>query len=264
MLRRAALTGSILLKKKTVVVERGDNLWTIASENHVSLGDLLATNKITGNEVIAPDEVLIVPQSSPEVVANGATNRNGVPQGEAAFISDLYDWGNQLAYAVDPSQVDDEAQTTAMQQQVATYLDNLPASQRQAAALRLAQSDWLDAGPAGTAVAAAIQAHGLQSDPEVVLTKDIYNRGNQVQYSDNANIDYQAESQRIAGDVKTYVGQLPQDARATALQRLYDRDWQDATPAQTAIETAARDTGITLRSSTHAGVDVEEKSAAHH
>lgn len=248
------------VKEKTVVVERGDNLWTIASENHVSLGDLLATNKITGNEVIAPDEVLIVPQSSPEVVANGATNRNGVPQGEAAFISDLYDWGNQLAYAVDPSQVDDEAQTTAMQQQVATYLDNLPASQRQAAALRLAQSDWLDAGPAGTAVAAAIQAHGLQSDPEVVLTKDIYNRGNQVQYSDNANIDYQAESQRIAGDVKTYVGQLPQDARATALQRLYDRDWQDATPAQTAIETAARDTGITLRSSTHAGVDVEEKA----
>ena len=161
-------------KEKTVVVERGDNLWTIARENHVTIEDLLATNKITGNEVIAPDEVLIVPQSSPELVANGATNRNGVPQGEAAFISDLYDRGNQLAYTVDPSQVDDEAQTTAMQQQVATYLDNLPASQRQAAALRLAQSDWLDAGPAGTAVAAAIQAHDLQSDPEVVLAKDIY------------------------------------------------------------------------------------------
>lgn len=87
------------IREKTVVVERGDSLWTIARENHVSLEDLLATNKITGNETIKPNEVVIVPQSSPEVVANGAANRNGVPQGEAAFISDLYDRGNQLAYS---------------------------------------------------------------------------------------------------------------------------------------------------------------------
>ncbi|MEK1853647.1 MAG: LysM domain-containing protein, partial [Phyllobacterium sp.] len=122
------------LREKTVVVERGDNLWTIAKENNVSLDDLLATNRIADNEAIVPNEILIVPQSSPEVVANGPANRNGVPEGETSFISDLYERCNQLAYANDPSQVDYDAETTAMQREVETYLDNLPASDRQAAA----------------------------------------------------------------------------------------------------------------------------------
>lgn len=248
------------LREKTVVVERGDNLWTIAKENNVSLDDLLATNRIADNEAIVPNEILIVPQSSPEVVANGPANRNGVPEGETSFISDLYERGNQLAYANDPSQVDYDVETTAMQREVETYLDNLPASDRQAAALRLAQSDWLDAGPAGNAVTAAVKARGLQTDPEVVLAADLYDRGNKVQYSDDKNIDYQAESDNIAKDVKTYIEQSPQDTRAAALQRLYDRNWQDAAPTQTAIETAAGDLGITLRSSTHAGVDVEDRA----
>ncbi|PSH70205.1 peptidoglycan-binding protein LysM [Phyllobacterium brassicacearum] len=248
------------LREKTVVVERGDNLWTIARENNVTLDDLLATNRITGDAAIRPDEVLIVPQSSPEVVANGSANGNGVPEGEAAFISDLYDRGNQLAYADDPSRVDYDGETRAMQREVGTYLDNLPAPERQAAALRLAQSDWLDAGPAGNAVTAAIEERGLETDPEAAFAAGIYDRGNAVQYSESPNIDYQAETNTISSDVKSYIGQLPESERSAALQRLFDRNWQDAAPARNAIEDAAEDLGIALRPSTHAGVEIEDRA----
>jgi len=251
------------LNEKAVVVENGDSLWEIARENNVSLDDLLATNRIelgTSDAAIRPNEVLIVPTSSPEVVANGPTGSNGVPEGEEAFINDLYERGNQLEYADDPSQIDYEAETRAMQEEVGTYLDNLPESERQAAALRLAESDWRDAGPAGAAVTAAIEERGLKTDREEVFAGEIYDRGNQIQYSDDPDIDYQAETAEITGDVKNYIQQLPEDQRGDALQRLYDREWQDAAPAQTAIENAANELGITLRPSTHAGPDLEERA----
>lgn len=251
------------LNEKAIVVEKGDSLWEIARENNVSLDDLLATNRIelgTSGAVIEPNEVLIVPTSSPEIVANGPVGSNGIPEGEAAFISDLYERGNELEYADDPSQIDYDAETRAMQEEVGTYLDSLPEQERQAAALRLAENDWRDAGPAGTAVTAAIEERGLATNREDVFAGEIYDRGNEIQYSDDPDIDYQAETAEITGDVKDYIGQLPEGERSDALQRLFDREWQDAAPAQTAIENAANELGITLRPSTHAGVELEGRA----
>ncbi|WP_028003616.1 LysM peptidoglycan-binding domain-containing protein [Sinorhizobium meliloti] len=251
------------LKERATVVEKGDSLWEIAKENHVSLDDLLATNriKLTGQAAsIDPNEVMIVPLSSPEIVARGHVNGQGVPEGEVAFISDLYERGNKLAYADDPSKIDYSAEGKSMQRDIGSYLDSLPASDRQSAALRLAGSDWADAGPAGTAVKAAIEERGLRTDEESVLADEIYERGNQVQYSDDPQVDYQAQTGEIAKDVKRFVERLPEAQRVETLQRLYDRDWQDAAPAQSAIENTAKALNITLRHSTHAGVEVEGRA----
>ncbi|UTV41891.1 LysM peptidoglycan-binding domain-containing protein (plasmid) [Ensifer adhaerens] len=148
------------LREKAIVVEKGDSLWGIAKENHVSLEDLVLTNriKLTDNTtIINANEVVIVPLASPKVVAQGPMDDKGVPKGEAAFINDLYDRGNKIAYADNPSGAEFSTEERAMQRDVGAYLHNLPNGERQAAALRLINSDWLDAGPAGDAVEAAIK-----------------------------------------------------------------------------------------------------------
>ncbi|MQW85715.1 LysM peptidoglycan-binding domain-containing protein [Sinorhizobium saheli] len=251
------------LTEKAIVVEKGDSLWAIAQENHVSLDDLRAANRIkmTANSAaIDPNDVVIVPLTSPEVVAQGPVDGKDVPQGEAAFIDDLYGRGNKLAHADDPSKVDYATEGRDMQRDVGAYLDNLPKAERQAAALRLMNSDRLDAGPAGNAVKAAIEERGLKTDEEAVIADDIYDRGNRIQYSDDPKIDYQARTGEIASDVRRYVVRLPEKKRAETLQRLYDRDWTDAAPARTAIEDTAKALNIGLRPSTHAGADTEAKA----
>ncbi|ASY65886.1 hypothetical protein SJ05684_b49040 (plasmid) [Sinorhizobium sojae CCBAU 05684] len=251
------------LKEKAIVVEQGDSLWEIAKDNHVSFDDLLAANRIrlTGRAAeVDPNEVLIVPLTSAEVVAGEPVDGKGVPEGEAAFVSDLFERGNKLAYADESSKMDYAAECKSMQSEVETYLDSLPTPRRQAAALRLVGNDWGDAGPAGTAVKAAIKERGLRTDGEAVFAEDIYKRGNQTQYSDNPKIDYQAETDQIAKDVRGFVERLPYVQRAETLQRLFDREWLDAAPAQTAIENAAKALNITLRPSSHAGFEVEAKA----
>ncbi len=259
-----APTGSILFGKSTVVVERGDNLWTIARENNVTLDDLLATNRITGEAAIRPDEVLIVPQSSPEVVANGSANGNGVPEGEAAFRQDDLHGpgGNHLAYADDPSRVDYDGETRAMQREVGTYLDDLPAPERQAAALRLAQSDWLDAGPAGNAVTAAMEeSAALRPIRRAAFADGIYDRGNAVQYSESPNIDYQAETNTISSDVKSYIGQLPQsEAKRLSCNVFSIAIGRTLRLPAMQSKTRQRIYGIALRPSTHAGVEIEDRA----
>ncbi len=250
------------MMEKAFVVEKGDSLWEIASENHVSLEDLAASNRIrlTAGGTVQPNDVVIVPLASPELVANGPVDGKGVPRGEAAFVDDLYDRGNKLAYADDPSGIDYAAEGRDMQRDVGTYLDNLPAAERQAAALRLMNTDWLDAGPAGSAVEAAILERGLKTDGEAVLADEIYDRGNRIQYSDDPKIDYRAATAGISTDVRAYVETLPEEQRSAVLQRLYDRDWTDAAPARTAIADTAKALNIDLRPSTHAGADVEGKA----
>ncbi|AJD46078.1 LysM peptidoglycan-binding domain-containing protein [Rhizobium sp. SEMIA 4085] len=249
--------------EKVIVVEKGDSLSQIAKENHVSLDDLMAANriKLTANTAaIDPNDVVIVPLTSPELVAQGPVDGKGVPKGEAAFIGDLYGRGNKLAYADDPSKIDYAAEGRDMQRDVGAYLDNLPKAERQAAALRLIDSDWLDAGPAGNAVKAAIEERGLKTDGGSVIADEIYDRGNRIQYSDDPKIDYQAETGGIARDLKNHVEKLPEKERSEALQRLYDREWTDAAPARMAIEDTAKALNVSLRPSTHAGVDTEAKA----
>ncbi|AFL50749.1 hypothetical protein ABIE78_003459 [Sinorhizobium fredii] len=251
------------LTEKAIVVEKGDSLSEIAEENHVSLDDLMAANriKLTANSAaIDPNDVVIVPLASPVLVAQGPVDGKGVPKGEAAFIDDLYGRGNKLAYADDPSKIDYAAEGKDMQRNVRAYLDNLPKAERQAAALRLINSDWLDAGPAGNAVKAAIEERGLKTDEDSVIADGIYDRGNRIQYSDDPKIDYQAETGEITKDVRSYIEKLPEKERSETLQRLYDRDWTDAAPAQKAIEDAAKALNVSLRPSIHAGVDLEAKA----
>ncbi|MEY9772456.1 hypothetical protein ABIA14_004797 [Sinorhizobium fredii] len=253
------------LTEKAIVVEKGDSLSEIARENHVSLDDLMTANRIKLTEstaAIDPNDVVIVPLASPELVAQGAVDGKGVPRGEAAFIDDLYGRGNKLAYADDPSKIDYAAEGRDMQSDVGAYLDNLPQAARQAAALRLINSDWLDAGPASNAVKAAIEERGLKADGEAVIADEIYDRGNQIQYSDDQKIEYQAETGEIVKDLRSYIETLPVKERSETLQRLYDRDWTDAAPAQTAIEDTAKALDVGLRPSTHAGVDIEDKARA--
>jgi len=253
------------LTEKAIVVEKGDSLSEIAEQNHVSLDDLMAASRIKLTEstaAIDPNDVVIVPLASPELVAHGPVDGKGVPRGEAAFIDDLYGRGNKLAYADDPAKIDYGAEGKDMQRDVGAYLDNLPKAERQAAALRLIDSDWLDAGPAGNAVKAAIEARSLKTDGEAVMADEIYDRGNRVQYSDDPKIDYQAETGEIAKDLKTYIETLPVKERSATLQRLYDRDWTDAAPARAAIEDTAKTLNVGLRASTHAGAGIEDKARA--
>ncbi|WOS65771.1 LysM peptidoglycan-binding domain-containing protein [Sinorhizobium fredii] len=251
------------LTEKALVVEKGGSLSEIARENHVSLDDLMAGNRIKLTEstaAIDPNDVVIVPLASPELVAQGPVDGKGVPMGEAAFIDDLYGRGNKLAYADDPAKIDYAAEGRDMQSDVGAYLDNLPQAARQAAALRLIDSDWLDAGPAGNAVKAAIEERGLKTDGEAVIADEIYDRGNRIQYSEDPKIDYQPETGEIAEDLRSYIETLPVKERSETLQRLYDRDWTDAAPAQSAIEDTAKALNVGLRPSTHAGADVEAKA----
>ncbi|APG87273.1 hypothetical protein SAMCCGM7_pC0067 (plasmid) [Sinorhizobium americanum CCGM7] len=247
--------------EKAIVVEKGDNLWEIARENHVSFNDLVATNRIkstAGTAPIDPNDVVIVPLASPELVAQGPVDGKGIPAGEAAFIDDLYGRGNKLAYADDHSKIDYTAEGRDMQRDTGAYLDTLPKAERQAAALRLVNSNWLDAGPAGNAVKAAIEERGLKTNAEAVIAGEIYDRGNRIQYSDDPKIDHRAAIGEIAKDVRSFVETLPEKERSETLQRLYDRDWTDAAPARMAIEDVAKALNVGLRPSTHAGADVED------
>ncbi|MPZ38232.1 MAG: LysM peptidoglycan-binding domain-containing protein [Rhizobiales bacterium] len=248
-------------QERVFVVEPGDSFARIAEENDVSYRELLDFNRrsdIPNPDRIDPGDVVFVPNTSPEEAAASPVDENGVPEGEAIFAGNLYDRGNALEYADDPAAIDYEKETQDLATGVRTYLQALPADQRQDAALRLVTRDWRDAGPAQSAVEQAVEAEGLSTDPEAVTAQRLYDRGNALEYADDpSSVDYDAEIDALAGTVRDYLELLPQGNRQDALQRLYDRDWRDAGPAQVAIEQVARTEGITLAPTTHAGADVE-------
>ncbi|MCR4264817.1 LysM peptidoglycan-binding domain-containing protein [Nitratireductor sp. ZSWI3] len=249
------------IDERLAVVENGDSLTEIAAENQVSLEALLAANQgnVDGNgNLIHPGEIIFLPRASAELVAAGPVGPGDIPQGEAAFLSDLYDRGNELEYADDPSVIDYEAEGQAIQDDVGAYLDSLPADERQAAALRLVQADWVDAGPVGHRIEAAIAERGLHDTEEGAFASELYGLGNELEYADDpAAIDFDGAVTSMAGRIEAYLEGLPESERGSALQRLYDHDWRDAGPASMAIEQAARQAGIELRPSTHSGPDVD-------
>jgi hypothetical protein len=252
--------------ERVFVADNDDSLWRIARDNNVSYDDLLAANRRTDMPVagqIDPGEIVFVPDVSPEKAAATPENGQGVPGGEAGFVSDLYDRGNALEYADNPKAVDYPKETAGIAADVRSYLEALPASQRQDAALRLVGQDWRDAGPSGTAVTDAVKAEGLQTDAGTVVADRLYTRGNQLEYAaDPAAIDYPRETGAMADQIRSYLDGLPPGDRQQAVQQLYDRDWRDAGPAQTAIEDAAKSRNIVLAPTTHAGPDVEQAARA--
>lgn len=245
------------LNEKIAVVEAGDAPDRIARDNGISLSELQNANKgIFGpNDMLNPNEVIFVPQRDPIVTANSPKNADGVPSDEKAFANDLHASGKEIQgdKTLSPEQVN--AGRLEIQKDVKTYLDNLPPSERQAAAKRLLGDGktWQDAAPASTAIKnAAMDSFG----------DEIYTKGNRVEYADAPNYDYKGETGKITTDVKSYLEGIPQAERAARLQYLYDRDWRDAGPAQMAIEHAAKDMGIPLRESGHTGPEAEGSARA--
>lgn len=246
--------------EKTVVVEQGDSLWKIAAESNVKFADLIAANKghlDANGEALHPNDVVIIPESAPELVAKSPTGADGVPSGEKAFLDDLYGQGNKLGYQDGISLEELNAGGAAIKADIGAYLDALPPSQRQAAALRIAAYDWSDGGPAKASAEAAIKERGLETDPEEAFAKGLYEHGNKGADSDDPNYDFAAEQKQLTADTKVYLAGLPKAERPAALQRLFDRDWTDGGPVLGAIETAGKELGITLRPSGHAGPQVE-------
>lgn len=245
------------------VVEAGDTLEDIAKENYADPAEALEINADTENhngDLLYPGDIVILPAPAPEIVAETSIDAGGKPAGEDAFISSLYDRGNKIEYADPADGMDAATQTEAMKQDVAEYLAALPPETRQDAALRLSQSDWVDAGPAGIAVSQAVEEAGLASDPVEVFADELYDRGNALEYADpSAAVDHSRETTALAGDIETLLQALPETDRADALQNLYDRDWKDAGPAQMAIEQAATTSDIALKNTGHNGPQTEQQ-----
>ncbi|MEJ1117804.1 LysM domain-containing protein [Phyllobacterium sp. CCNWLW109] len=252
-------------KEKLIVVQPGDSLWEIAKDNNVRFGDVVEANKgLHDNQVdlVNPNDIIIIPHIAPDLAADTVKDSKGVPAGEAAFKNELYERGNNLQYADDPSKTDFPGETKGIQQDVGAYLDGLPAAERQAAVSRLIgnKSDWQDASPALSAIEAAATERQLIADPQEAFAKEIYATGNKLQYSDNPNTDYKAGTANIAADVKDYLQDIPEGERTKSLQALYDHDWTDAGPSQVALENTAKELGITLRPSTHNGPEIESQA----
>lgn len=221
------------VSERLAVVENGDSLEKIARQNNVDLQSLLGANKgvFDNVNVLEANDVVILPPVSPELSA--ATQKDG---GEQAFLNDVFDRGNKLEYAEDSAKIDLPAETGAIQQDVETYLRTLPEAERPAAAQRFLREDWRDAGPASTAVKAAAQT---------IIAEDLQKKAG----SGDAGALQPALRQQIEA--------FAEADRKPVLQALYDRNWSGSGPAQTAIETVARDLKIELQPSSHKGPEIE-------
>lgn len=244
---------------RTVVAKPGNSLWGIAKqyENYgVEFDAILKANP--GRRVLHPGDVVIVPWSSPEAAAKSKPDATGTPKGEKIFVDDLFERGVQLANANGLPVSDYTAGVGQLQSDVGVYLDTLGPAQRQAAAIRLFQHDWTDGGPASHSVSTAIQQRGLSTDSETVFANQLEHKARNWEEAPQAS--FQDQQAGLASDIKAYAGALPAAEQHEALQRLYDRNWDNAGPAQGAIERAGRDLGISLRVSTHFGTEAEQKA----
>ena len=225
---RKATGGSGDLKEgseRVVVVDAKDTrggLSQIAKENHVSYQELLNLNNrtdIPNLNVIQPGQVIFIPTK---------------PEGEGTLAETLTSQGKGVSAG-------DTAKTAAMAGDVRSYLQSLPMEQRQDAVLRLYGMAWGDAGPAVQAsITQAAQGEGLTTNAEEAFAQKLYDLGNTLEYADNyGDIDYGTATKALADDVRAYLQTLPEDQRQNALQRLFDRDWRDAGPAEQAIRAAS-------------------------
>lgn len=243
-------------REQVAIVEKGDTPISIANEYNVSYEHFTNANQgiFDEDDLLQVDEAVFLPPIDPELVAKGPRNAQGIPAGEEALRSEIYHQANQLQYDDDATLADRDTLRTELTRDVRIYLDTLPASERQAASERLLgdESSWQD----GTVGREAIRAGADDS-----FAGELYSRGNEIEYADDpAVVDIDAEISSLADDVEGYIEALPEDERSRALQRLYDHDWQDAGPAQMAIEDAAERLEIDLRATTRAVPDVDSQA----
>jgi LysM repeat protein len=142
-------------------VEPGDTLTEIAGEFDVPLETLIDANvgNIRDPDLIYPEDVVFLPPPDPVLAAGGPRLPNGAPEGEAAFSQSLNERGNALEHA--DAFEDLGYGIPDLQSEVETYLQTLPAVERQAAAQRLLDETWETAGPARIAIEdAAVEVSG--------------------------------------------------------------------------------------------------------
>ncbi|WP_120995973.1 LysM peptidoglycan-binding domain-containing protein [Stutzerimonas urumqiensis] len=145
-------------QERLVVVERGDTLNDIAADHEVTLPEVAQLNPQVDNlDHIETGEVLFLPPPSPTELAQR-------PDGEALFLDDLYTRGNAIEYA-DAGTTDHQAEIDTLVADVGEYLGALPEGERKAAAQRLFDEDWTDAGPAQMAIEQGADAQGIVLEP---------------------------------------------------------------------------------------------------
>lgn len=152
-------------EERVFIVEDGDNLTRIAEEHNVDINELLELNQredMTNPNQIDPGDVVFVPNTSPQEAATSARDANGIPLGEEDFARSLRERGNELEYADDPSTIDYDAEIGQMASDISTYLEALPAEERQEALQRFHDRDWVDAGPAQMAIEQAAETTGIE------------------------------------------------------------------------------------------------------
>lgn len=147
-------------EERVVIVENGDSLWEIAEEFDVSYEELRDRNAATGSN-IDPGEALFIPHTSPEEAAETPLNSQGIPEGEEGFADNLYERGNTLEYADDPSAIDYDAETSEIASDIQAYIEPLPPDAREGALQRLYDRDWVDAGPTQAAIEQAAESTGI-------------------------------------------------------------------------------------------------------
>lgn len=151
-------------EERIFVVEEGDSLFEIADELNVDFNELLQLNQ--RDDLSTPDQidvgdVVFVPHTSPEEAATSPRDAQGIPEGESDFVQSLREQGNNLEYADDPSAIDMDAEVGELASDVQTYVSHLPPEEQQAALQRLYDHDWVDAGPAQTAIEQAAEELNL-------------------------------------------------------------------------------------------------------
>ncbi|QEM80290.1 hypothetical protein [Halomonas binhaiensis] len=152
-------------EERIFVIEEGDSLAKLADELNVDFDELVELNQredMPNLDQVDSGDVVFVPQTSPEEAATSPRNEQGIPEGEQDFVNSLYEQGNDLEYADDPSAIDYDAEVGQLSTDVQSYLNALPPSERQDALQRLYDNDWVDAGPAQMAIEQAAEDLNLE------------------------------------------------------------------------------------------------------
>ncbi|SDL72631.1 LysM domain-containing protein [Modicisalibacter muralis] len=152
-------------EERIFIVEDGDSLARIAEEHNVDFDELLDLNRredLPNPNSIDPGDVVFVPTISPQEAATSARGADGVPLAEDDFARSLRERGNELEYADDPSAVDYDAEIGQLSSDITSYLESLPADERQAALQRFYDRDWTDAGPTQMAIEQAAKTTGIE------------------------------------------------------------------------------------------------------
>jgi LysM repeat protein len=124
---------------------------------------------------------------------------------------------------------------------------------------QISDLDYINVGDVVFLPPPAPEQLAVQPDGKLLFLENLQARGNAIEYADTAKaaVDYAVEIEKLTQDVQAFLIALPAGERQDTAQWLFDHDWMDSGPAQTAIEQGADSIGLTLESSSHKGPEVE-------